>query len=64
MPGSTPSNINPPIKTAVPPEPGIAKSRVGINAPPSFEFELDSGPITPRISPLPNSSLFLTDVLA
>ena len=64
IPGSTPNNINPPIKIAVPPDPGIPNNKVGISAPPSLELELDSGPITPLMSPFPKFSLFLTVVFA
>ena len=54
-----PKSASAPIKTAIEPEPGIPKSKVGTSPPPSLAlFEL-SGPITPRTSPLPNSDFSL-----
>ena len=43
MPGSTPNKINPPIKIAVPPDPGIPNNKVGINAYP-YVGPLSFGP--------------------
>ena len=38
------------------PEPGMPKSRVGMRAPPSLALLADSGPSTPRTSPVPKES--------
>ena len=48
-----------PRRTAIPALPGMPKTSVGSNAPPSLELFAASTPMTPRMSPLPKFSLFL-----
>ena len=55
-PGRRPHIIRPPSMIAVVAEPGMPSVSIGTIAPVAAALLADSGPATPSIAPLPNSS--------